>query len=120
MTGIVAGLSCGPIVGATLEFWQPDATGVFDTRGFTLRGRQVSGPGGRYSLTTIVPGGAANRAPSINVHVVVHNKAELWTAMFFPGDRANPSDPRFKEELLVTLGGSAAKRTGTFDIRLNL
>jgi protocatechuate 3,4-dioxygenase beta subunit len=120
LTGIVAGLSCGPIVGATLEFWQPDATGVFDTRGFNLRGRQVTGAGGRYRLTTILPGGSADRAPSIGVHLVVEKKAELWTAMFFPGQPANATDPRFKEDLLVKLGGSAATRTGTFDIRLNL
>jgi protocatechuate 3,4-dioxygenase beta subunit len=120
LSGIVAGLACGPIAGATLEFWQPDAAGVFDTRGFSLRGRQVTGAGGRYRMTTIVPGGSGNRAPSIGVHVVVEKKAELWTAMFFPGQTANARDPRFKEELLVKLGGSEAKRTGSFDIRLNL
>jgi protocatechuate 3,4-dioxygenase beta subunit len=120
VTGIVAGLSCGPIVGASLEFWQPDATGVFDSRGFNLRGRQVTGAGGRYSLMTIVPGASGNRAPSIGVHVIVDKKAELWTAMFFPGQPANARDPRFREELVVKLAGSAVKRTGTFDIRLNL
>src|SRR5262245_45959419 len=120
LTGIVAGLSCGPIAGATLEFWQPDADGVFDARGFNLRGRQVTGAGGRYGLTTIVPGASGSRAPSIGVHVVVEKKAELWTAMFFPGQAANARDPRFKEDLVVKLGGSEAKRTGTFDIRLNL
>jgi protocatechuate 3,4-dioxygenase beta subunit len=120
VTGIVAGLSCGPLAGATLEFWQPDAMGVFDTRGFALRGRQVTGPGGRYRLTTILPGAPRNRAPFIGVRVVVDRKAELWTAMFVPGHPANSSDPRFKEELLMKLGGSESKRTGTFDIRLSL
>ena len=66
------------------------------------------------------PGPAGNHAPSIGVHVVVERKAELWTAMFFPGQPANARDPRFKDELLVKLGGSEATRTGTFEIRLNL
>jgi protocatechuate 3,4-dioxygenase beta subunit len=120
LTGIVAGLSCGPIAGATIEFWQPDASGAFDTSGFNLRGRQLTDASGRYRLTTIVPGASGSRAPSIGVHVSVERKAELWTAMFFPGHAANTRDSRFREELLVKLGGSEGKRTGTFDIRLNL
>jgi protocatechuate 3,4-dioxygenase beta subunit len=120
VTGLVAGLSCGPIAGAALEFWQADAAGVFDTRGVRFRSRQVTGAGGRYTLATVVPGASGGRAPSINVRVVVEKKAELWTAMFFPGQRANARDPRFKDELLVTLGGTDANRTAAFDIRLNL
>jgi protocatechuate 3,4-dioxygenase beta subunit len=120
VTGIVAGLSCGPIAGAVLEFWQPDAAGAYDSTGRNLRGRQVTDTGGRYRLTTILPGASGNRAPSIGVHVIVQGKAELWTAMFFPGQSANARDARFNEELLVKLGGTDQKRTGTFDIRLDL
>jgi len=120
VTGVVAGLSCGPIAGAELEFWQPDPRGAYEPGGFNLRGRQVTDARGRYRLTTIMPGASANRAPSINIHVVVRRKAELWTAMFFPGQSDNVRDTRFKEQLLVKLGGTEAKRTGTFDIRLDL
>ena len=120
LTGIVAGLSCGPIAGATLEFWQPDAAGAYDMRGFNLRGRQISGAGGRYTLTTIMPGAAGNRAPSIGVHVVIPKRAELWTAIFFPDQPANARDARFRDELLVKLGGTDRRRAGTFDIRLDL
>jgi protocatechuate 3,4-dioxygenase beta subunit len=120
LTGTVAGLSCGPITGATIEFWQPDASGHFDMAGFGLRGRQVTTAGGRYRLTTIVPGAPAGRAPSINVRVVVDRKVELWTAIFFPGQPANRQDPRFKDELLATLGGTQQKRTATFDVRVDL
>ena len=120
VTGIVAGVSCGPIAGAVLEFWQPDAAGAHDPTGFNLRGRQVTDAGGRYRLTTILPGASGNRAPSIGIHVVVARKAELWTAMFFPGQSANARDARFKDELLVKLSGTDQKKTGTFNIRLNL
>ena len=120
LTGIVAGLSCGPIAGAIIEFWQPDASGLYDAHGFDLRGRQATDPNGRYGLTTIMPGAPAGRAPSIGVHVVVPKRAELWTALFFPGQAANHRDPRFRQELVIALGGSDRARTGTFDIRLNL
>jgi protocatechuate 3,4-dioxygenase beta subunit len=120
LSGIVAGLSCGPIANAIVEFWQPDASGTFDPAGLNLRGRQRTDSTGRYRLRTIIPGGAPNRAPSIGVHVIVERKAELWTALFFPGQPANARDPRFKDELLIKLGGSEHERTGTFDIRLTL
>ena len=120
LTGIVAGLSCGPIANAIIEFWQPDASGTFTPAGMNLRGRQRTDSTGRYRLSTIIPGSSANRAPSIGVHVIVERKAELWTALFFPGQAANARDSRFNEALLVTLGGSAASRTGSFDIRLDL
>jgi len=120
LTGIVAGLSCGPIANAIVEFWQPDASGTFTPAGMNLRGRQRTDSTGRYRLSTIIPGSSANRAPSIGVHVIVERKAELWTALFFPGQAANARDSRFNEALLVTLGGSAASRTGSFDIRLDL
>ena len=120
LTGVVAGLSCGPIANALLEFWQPDGSGVFAPAGFALRGRQRTGAGGVYRLSTIMPGGSGNRAPFIGVHVVVERKAELWTAMFFPDQPANARDPRFQEALLVKLAGTTISRTGKFDIRLNL
>ena len=120
LTGIVAGLSCGPIANAIVEFWQPDASGTFAPAGMSLRGRQRTDSPGRYRLSTIIPGGSANRAPSIGVHVIVERKAELWTALFFPGQPTNTRDPRFKEELLVKLGGTEGKRVATFDIRLDL
>ncbi len=57
----------------------------------------------------------ATRAPSIGIHVVVSNKAELWTAMFFPGQPGTARDPGFKEELLVKLGATDAAADG--DVR---
>jgi protocatechuate 3,4-dioxygenase beta subunit len=126
ITGIVAGLSCGPIANALLEFWQPDASGVFAPAGFSLRSRQRSDSNGRYRLSTIMPGASGNRAPFIGVHVVVERvervarKAELWTAMFFPDQNTNARDARFREDLLVKLGGTDQKRVATFDVRLDL
>src|SRR5690242_6845222 len=42
LTGTVSGVTCGPIKQARLEFWQPDAKGVYDSAGFTLRGQQLT------------------------------------------------------------------------------
>jgi protocatechuate 3,4-dioxygenase beta subunit len=119
LTGTVAGLSCGPIPGARVEFWQPDRHGAF-APGFPLRGWQRTDARGRYHLTTIMPGAPASQAPYIGVHVVVEKRAELWTALFFPGEPANARDQRVVDALMVKLAGTPQSRTATFDIRLNL
>jgi protocatechuate 3,4-dioxygenase beta subunit len=120
LTGIVAGLSCGPIAGATIEFWQADHLGNYDQTGFRLRGRQVTDNAGRYQLVTVMPGASGGDAPNIGVHVAVAGKAELWTAVFFRGEPRNARDPRVQDSLLATLSGPRDARTATFDIRLDL
>jgi protocatechuate 3,4-dioxygenase beta subunit len=113
-------VSCGPIAGAELEWWQADDRGRYDLRGFALRGRQRTDDRGRYTLVTIVPGPAPGRAPCLGVHVNVPGRAEFWTTLFFAGRQENARDPRVNESLLITLSGTAQGRTGTFDIRLDM
>jgi protocatechuate 3,4-dioxygenase beta subunit len=120
LSGVVAGVSCGPIAGAVVEFWHADGRGVYDMRGSGLRGQQHTDDRGRYRLTTIVPGAAPGRAPCLHVHVVVPGRAELWTALFFAGRPENARDARVKEALLVTLSNTAEGVVGVFDIRLDL
>ena len=40
VAGIVLGTDCKPIDRALLDFWQADASGVYDNRGYRLRGHQ--------------------------------------------------------------------------------
>jgi protocatechuate 3,4-dioxygenase beta subunit len=120
LSGTVAGISCGPIAGAEIEFWQADGRGTYDMRGLALRGRQRTDERGRYVLSTIVPGALPGRAPCLGVHVTVSGRAELWTALFFAGRPENARDPRVRDALLVTLTGTTAKRSGSFDLRLDI
>lgn len=120
LTGIVAGLSCGPIAGASLEFWQADHRGNYDGTGFRLRARQMTDAAGRYRLVTIMPGASGANAPHIGVHVTVAGKAELWTAVFFRGEPGTARDPGVPDGLRATLSGPRDARTATFDIRLDL
>jgi protocatechuate 3,4-dioxygenase beta subunit len=120
LTGVVAGISCGPIDGADIEFWQPDGRGAYDPRGFRLRGRQRTDTSGRYRLVTIVPGAPSGRAPHLGVRLRVAERAELWTELFFPRDPANRRDPRFRDELLMVVEETPEGRMARFDFRLNL
>ncbi len=56
-----------PLANALLDFWQCDDAGVYDTRGFKLRGNQFTDAEGRYRLDTIVPGLYPGRTRHIHV-----------------------------------------------------
>ena len=121
LSGTVTGITCGRIKGATVEIWQADAKGVYDVAGFRLRGRQLTNADGAFRFDTIVPGPSGTRARHIGVHVVVRQKADFWTELFFPDDPKNASDRRFKQELLLKpLQAPKGRQAATFDIVLKL
>jgi protocatechuate 3,4-dioxygenase beta subunit len=121
LSGTVTGITCGRIKGSTVEIWQADAKGVYDTAGVRLRGRQLTNADGAFRFDTIVPGPSGARAKHIGVHVVVPQKAELWTELFFPDDPKNTSDRRFKKELLLKpLQAPKGRQAATFDIVLKI
>lgn len=87
-----------------LEIWQADAKGIFahpaDPRqaeadaGFFGWGRAATDKSGNYAFRTIRPGAPAGRARHVNVMVMFSGLMRiLKTTMFFPGDKANESDP---------------------------
>jgi protocatechuate 3,4-dioxygenase beta subunit len=120
LTGTVAGLSCGPIKSAVLEFWQADASGLYDRSGFRLRGQQQTDANGRYRLETIVPGPSGSRAPRLHVRVRPPGKPPFVTELFFPDAPQNRTGPSFKPELAMKVAAEGATRTATFDIVLDL
>lgn len=121
LSGTLSGVTCGRIKGATLEIWQADARGVYDTAGYRLRGRQLTDAEGRYRFETIVPGEAAGRAPHIGLHVTVPGKAEFWTEVFLPDHPKNATDRRFRKELAMkNVQAPAGRRAGLFDVVLKL
>lgn len=120
-SGTVTGVTCGRIKGATVELWQADAHGVYDTIGFRLRGKQLTDAQGQFAFQTIVPGDAAARARHLGVHVVVPGKTEFWTELFFPDTPKNASDRRFKKELLLkTLAAPSGHQAVAYDIVLGI
>jgi protocatechuate 3,4-dioxygenase beta subunit len=44
-----------PIAGAELDLWQANENGIYDDKGYNLRGIVRTGPQGEYRLTTLVP-----------------------------------------------------------------
>ena len=120
LTGTVAGVTCGPIARARLDFWQADAKGVYDAAGFRLRGYQLTDGNGAYRLETIVPGPTQGHAPCLHLKVQPPGKAAFTTTLFFPNQPLNRTDPQFRPELLISIPKGAVAGTARFDIALNL
>lgn len=116
LQGTLSGVTCGRIKGADLHFWQADPRGQYDAAGFRFRGRQLTDAQGRYTLTTLMPGSAAGRAPHIGVRVRIAGKPDFWTEIFFPNQPGNAKDARFTPALVATTRAGGL----TFDITLEM
>jgi protocatechuate 3,4-dioxygenase beta subunit len=120
VTGTLSGLTCGPIKGARLEFWQADAKGSYDAAGFRLRGQQLTDANGRYRLVTIVPGATLKGAPTIHVKAQPPGKAAFTTQIFFANQPANKTDARYRSELAAAMTDANGTKLATFNIVLNI
>jgi protocatechuate 3,4-dioxygenase beta subunit len=119
VTGRVVDLTCHPLAGAVLDFWQADASGNYDNSGYRLRGHQATDADGRYSLLTILPGEYPGRTQHIHVKVTAPGRPPLTTQLYFPGSARNASDSIFDPALLMTVTDTAGGgKLGTYDFVL--
>ena len=119
LSGRVLTTAGRPVAGALVDFWQADARGVYDNRGYRFRGHQFTDARGRYVLTTVVPGLYPGRTRHIHVRVQRASRPVLTTQLFFPGVAANRSDGIFLAECLIS-GWKLVdgRRAGRFDFVL--
>jgi len=120
LSGLVLTRGCQPVRRALLDFWQADAEGAYDNRGFRLRGHQFTDGEGRYRLRTVMPARYTGRTPHIHVKVQAANRPALTTQLYFPGDPGNGRDPLFRNELQMRMAGGAERRVGQFDFVLDM
>jgi protocatechuate 3,4-dioxygenase beta subunit len=121
LTGRVLTTRCRPIPNALLDFWQADANGVYDNRGYRLRGHQRTDSKGRYRLETVVPGLYPGRTRHIHVKAQAPRRPVLTTQLYFRGERANAGDGIFLPELLVRgLRKANGRWSASFDFVLEV
>ena len=120
VTGVVYGLSCLPISGALLDFWQADDGGNYDMTGYNLRGHQYTDAQGNFTLTTIVPGLYPGRTKHIHVKVQAPNQPILTTQLYFPGVPENSTDTIFDARLLMDVTQNGSGEAAAFDFILNV
>ncbi len=119
ITGQVFTRTCRPLANVRLDFWQADARGAYDNAGYRLRGYQVAGGTGRFSLETVVPGEYPGRTRHIHVKVTAPNGPVLTTQLYFPGEAANQRDAFFRPELVMQLRDTAGGKAATFNFVLD-
>jgi protocatechuate 3,4-dioxygenase beta subunit len=120
LVGFVLSLSCKPVSGALIDFWQADGKGEYDNSGFRLRGHQFADAQGRYRLSSIVPGLYEGRTRHIHVKVQPPTGRLLTTQLYFAGETKNSSDGLFRHELLIRAEKSAGLVVGRFDFVLDM
>ncbi|MBS8227253.1 intradiol ring-cleavage dioxygenase [Vannielia litorea] len=87
----VVDAGCSPIAGARVDIWHCDAAGRYsgyareNTAGETfLRGSQITGADGVARFATIYPGWYPGRAVHVHYKVLLGNRTQLTSQIFFP------------------------------------
>lgn len=121
VSGLVLSTDCKPIARALLDFWQCDDAGVYDNKGYRLRGHQFTDENGHYQLETILPGVYPGRTRHIHVKVQAPNKPVLTSQLYFPGEPRNRTDGIYNPVLEMTLADTADNgKQGAFDFVLQV
>ncbi|MCY9693938.1 dioxygenase family protein [Paenibacillus alginolyticus] len=107
LVGYVVSTACKPVAHALLDFWQADADGQYDNKGFTLRGHQYTDDKGKFTLETIVPGLYPGRTRHIHVKVQAPNGKVLTSQLFFPNEAGNAKDGIYNKALLMDMKSNA-------------
>ncbi|MFN8522292.1 MAG: intradiol ring-cleavage dioxygenase [Chloroflexota bacterium] len=115
LSGSVLDSTCAAIPGARVDFWQADAAGSYDLRGYRLRGHQFTDADGRYSLETIVPAEYTGRTSHLHVTVTPPGGAPFTTQLYFPGVDRNATDFLFDAGLLMQAEPQGEDILGRFD-----
>lgn len=106
VTGRVLDTHGRPLKGALLDVWHADNSGIYDNKGFTLRGRLYTDDEGRYTLRTIKPlyyGVPGDMRPShIHVKASLEKSPILTTQLYFKGDPWNAHDPGVRPSLIMS------------------
>jgi protocatechuate 3,4-dioxygenase beta subunit len=121
LTGRVLRTDGRPVANALIDWWQCDARGSYDNRGYRFRGHQFTDARGRYTLYSVVPGIYPGRTRHIHVKVQAPRKRVLTTQLFFPGVAGNRSDGIYTPECLISGWRLVeGRRVGRFDFVLDI
>jgi len=113
LSGVVRSADCKPLAGVTLDFWQADASGSYDNRGYRYRGVVTSDAQGRYRLETNLPPPYMGRPRHIHVKLQAPGTPALTTQLYFPGE-SRGADPG----LVVKVENRDGMRNASFDFVL--
>ncbi|ABR62877.1 intradiol ring-cleavage dioxygenase [Sinorhizobium medicae] len=115
IAGYVLDGNCRPIARSLVEIWHADETGAYDTRGYRLRGHQVTDERGRWWFSTIIPALYPGRTRHYHFRVRRPGAPVLTTQLFFPNEPQNDGDRLYSPSLLLDLRDTEDGKFGRFD-----
>ena len=119
LTGRVLTNQCVPVAGAIVDVWQADDAGVYDLKGFRLRGKVTADAQGNYAIETILPGLYPGRTRHIHVKVTIPGGPTLTSQVYFPNEGANRTDGIFDAAMLAKMSdGAGGVKMATIDFVL--
>lgn len=118
LSGNVMSRSCRPVPRALIDIWHADAKGIYDERGYRLRGHQFTADDGSFRFETIVPGRYPGRTPHFHVRVQRPRGRILTTQLYFPQEAQNGRDGLFNPALLMRIEPAGGGLDARFDFVL--
>jgi protocatechuate 3,4-dioxygenase beta subunit len=121
LSGLVLTRSCHPVPGALVDLWHADDNGVYDNKGFRLRGHVFTDSEGRYAFHTIVPGLYPGRTRHYHVKIQAREEMpSLTTQFYFPDEKRNRSDSLFRRERVMQVAETEDALVARFNVVLAL
>ena len=123
VTGRVLNTKGDPVGGATLDLWEANMQGKYDTVGYTLRGKLNADRQGRYRFRTLVPK-AYETSPghyrTAHIHIKVSGPSHqlVTTELYVKGDAHNAADSMYRPTLHLELEGTPEGKKAAFDFVL--
>jgi protocatechuate 3,4-dioxygenase beta subunit len=119
LTGRVLTNACAPVAGAIVDIWQTDDSGVYDLKGYRLRGKVTADAQGNYAIETILPGIYPGRPRHIHVKVTIPGGPTLTTQVYFPNESANKTDGIFDAAMVAKMSdGTGGAKVAMIDFVL--
>lgn len=119
LNGRVITSQCAPVAGAIVDIWQTDDAGVYDLKGYRLRGKVAADAQGIYAIETILPGLYPGRTRHIHVKISIPGGATLTSQVYFPSEGANATDRIYDPAMLAKMSdGAGGAKVATIDFVL--
>lgn len=118
LVGFVRSRDCSTIENALIELWHADSSGVYDNRGYRMRGHQYTDSEGRFVFNTTRPGLYPGRTPHFHITIAADGIRTLTTQLYFPDIPQNIRDGIFDQRLLMDIADAPNERIGRYDFTL--
>lgn len=119
LSGRVLNTKCQPVANVLLDWWQADAEGHYDNRGFRLRGHQYTDKRGYFQMETVMPGLYPGRTRHFHVKLQAPGQPVLTTQLFFPDEPQNQRDRIFKAALVMNMRHKGDRDLATYTFVVN-